>query len=129
MDRRGGNRSGLVGRYFMTHSIASVYGFFDDEETENYMGVTGAQATNMDHYGKQSLGDGAFGSLQWQLAPTMKPNDLLGVAMARADLFGLISPHSWNARCITSRSCSASAKVCPCSKTGSNFPSAPGPAG
>jgi hypothetical protein len=72
----------------MTHSIASVYGFFDGEETENYMGVTGAQATNMDHYGKQSLGGDAFGSLQWQLAPTMKPNDLLGVAMARADLFG-----------------------------------------
>lgn len=83
-----GNSSGLVGRYFMTHSIASVYGFFDGEETENYIGVTGAQATNMDHYGKQSLGGGAFGSLQWQLAPTMKPNDLLGVAMARADLFG-----------------------------------------
>ena len=82
------NSSGLVGRYFMTHSIASVYGFFDGEETENYMGVTGAQATNMDHYGKNSLGGGAFGSLQWQLAPTMKPNDLLGVAMARADLFG-----------------------------------------
>lgn len=82
------NSSGLVGRYFMTHSIASIYGFFDEEETQNYMGVTGAQATNMDHYGKQSLGDGAFGSLQWQLAPTMKPNDLLGVAMARADLFG-----------------------------------------
>lgn len=82
-----GNSSGLVGRYFMTHSIASAYGFFE-EETENYMGVTGAQATNMDHYGKQSLGGGAFGSLQWQLAPTMKPNDLLGVAMARADLFG-----------------------------------------
>jgi choline dehydrogenase-like flavoprotein len=83
-----GNSSGLVGQYFMTHSIASVYGFFDEEETENYVGVTGAQATNMDHYGKTSLGGGAFGSLQWQLAPTMKPNDLLGVAMARADLFG-----------------------------------------
>lgn len=83
-----GNSSGLVGRYFMTHSIASIYGFYDDDETENYMGVTGAQATNMDHYGKRSLGAGAFGSLQWQLAPTMKPNDLLGVAMARADLFG-----------------------------------------
>lgn len=82
------NSSGLVGRYFMTHSIASAYGFFDGEDTENYMGVTGAQATNMDHYGKTSLGGGAFGSLQWQLAPTMKPNDLLGVAMARADLFG-----------------------------------------
>lgn len=83
-----GNSSGLVGRYFMTHSIASAYGFFDDELTENYMGVSGAQATNMDHYGKTSLGGGAFGSLQWQLAPAMKPNDLLGVAMARADLFG-----------------------------------------
>lgn len=82
------NSSGLVGRYFMTHSISSVYGFFDEEETQNYLGVSGAQATNMDHYGKTSLGGGAFGSLQWQLAPTMKPNDLLGVAMARADLFG-----------------------------------------
>ncbi len=83
-----GNSSGLAGRYFMTHSIAAIYGFFDGEETENYLGVTGAQATNMDHYPKTALGGGAFGSLQWQLAPTMKPNDLLGVAMARADLFG-----------------------------------------
>lgn len=83
-----GNSSGLVGRYFMTHSIAPIYGFFDEEETENYMGVTGTQATNMDYYGKTSLGAGAFGSLQWQLAPAMKPNDLLGVAMSRADLFG-----------------------------------------
>lgn len=83
-----GNRSGTVGRYFTTHSIAALYGFFDGEETENYLGVTGAQRTNQDHYGKTSLGDGAFGSLQWQLAPTMKPNDLLGIATARADLFG-----------------------------------------
>ena len=83
-----GNRSGLVGAYFMTHSIAALYGFFDDEETENYLGVTGAQQTNQDHYDKASLGGRAFGSLQWQLAPTMKPNDLLGVAMSRADLFG-----------------------------------------
>ncbi len=83
-----GNRSGLVGKYFMTHSIAAIYGFFDDVETENYLGVTGAQRTNQDHYAKTSLGSGAFGSLQWQLAPTMKPNDLLGIAMARADLFG-----------------------------------------
>lgn len=87
-EKGAGNSSGLVGRYFMTHSIAAIYGFFDGEETENYMGVTGAQRTNQDHYGKTSLGRGAFGSLQWQLAPTMKPNDLLGVGMARADLFG-----------------------------------------
>ncbi len=82
------NRSGLVGQYFMTHSIAALYGFFDDVETENYLGQTGAQRTNQDHYGKTSLGEGAFGSLQWQLAPTMKPNDLLGIATAHADLFG-----------------------------------------
>ena len=87
-DAGAGNRSGLVGKYFMTHSIAALYGFFDKTETENYLGVTGAQLTNQDHYAKSSFGDGAFGSLQWQLAPTMKPNDLLGIAMSRADLFG-----------------------------------------
>lgn len=82
------NSSGLVGRYVMGHSIAPIYGFFDSEDTQNYLGVSGAQATNQDHYGKTSLGGGAFGSLQWQIAPTTKPNDLLGVAMSRADLFG-----------------------------------------
>lgn len=82
------NSSGLVGRYVMAHTIAPIYGFFDDEETQNYLGVSGAQRTNQDHYGKTSLGGGAFGSLQWQIAPTTKPNDLLGVAMSRADLFG-----------------------------------------
>ena len=82
------NRSGTVGRYFMTHSIAAVYGFFDNEETENYLGVTGGQQTNQDNYPKTSFGTGAFGSLQWQIAPTTKPNDLLGVATSRADLYG-----------------------------------------
>lgn len=82
------NSSGLVGRYIMGHSIAAIYGFFDGEETENFLGVSGAQRTNQDHYGKTSLGGGAFGSLQWQIGPTAKPNDLLGLAMARADLFG-----------------------------------------
>jgi len=82
------NSSGLVGRYVMAHSIAAIYGFFDDDDTQNYLGVSGAQSTNQDHYGKTSLGGGAFGSLQWLIGPAMKPNDLLGVAMARADLFG-----------------------------------------
>lgn len=83
-----GNRNGLVGAYFMTHAIAPIYGFFDDEETENYLGVSGAQLTNMDYYPKDRNGDGAFGSIQWQVAPTLKPNDLLGVATARADIIG-----------------------------------------
>ncbi|MEO0410434.1 MAG: GMC family oxidoreductase [Pseudomonadota bacterium] len=83
-----GNANDLVGRYFMTHSIAPVYGFFDDEDAENYLGVTGAQMINLTHQPKTSAGDGAFGSLQWLIGPVVKPNDLLGVAMSRADLFG-----------------------------------------
>ena len=81
------NRNGLVGAYFMTHSIAAIYGFFDDEETENYLGVSGAQRINLDEHGKARDG-GPFGSLQWLLGPTTKPNDLLGIAMTRADLYG-----------------------------------------
>ncbi|MEM7569447.1 MAG: GMC family oxidoreductase [Pseudomonadota bacterium] len=83
-----GNANDLVGRYFMTHSIAPVYGFFDDEDAENYLGVTGAQMINHTHFDKMSSGPGAFGSLQWLIGPVVKPNDLLGVAMSRADLFG-----------------------------------------
>ncbi|MGD1953717.1 MAG: GMC oxidoreductase [Sphingomonadales bacterium] len=81
-----GNRNDLVGRYFMTHSIAPIYGFFDDEDAENYLGVTGAQMFNVSL--KDEPKDGAFGALQWLIGPVVKPNDLLGVAMSRADLFG-----------------------------------------
>lgn len=83
-----GNANDLVGAYFMTHSITPIYGFFDDEDAENYLGVTGAQMINLDHHPKTSAGEGAFGSLQWLIGPVVKPNDLLGVAMSRADLFG-----------------------------------------
>lgn len=83
-----GNANDLVGAYFMTHSITPLYGFFDDEDAQNYLGVTGAQMINLDHHPKTSAGDGAFGSLQWLIGPAVKPNDLLGVAMSRADLFG-----------------------------------------
>jgi hypothetical protein len=34
-------------------------------------------------------GKGApFGSYQWQIAPAMKPNDIFGIAVSRADLIG-----------------------------------------
>lgn len=80
------NTNGLVGRYFMTHSMATVYGLFK-EETEPHLGVTGAQLTCRDGYRKDSR-EAGFGSYQWLIAPAAKPNDLLGVAMARADLYG-----------------------------------------
>lgn len=83
-----GNANDLVGAYFMTHSITPIYGFFDDEDTENYLGITGAQMINLDHHPKTSAGENAFGSLQWLIGPVVKPSDLLGIAMSRADLFG-----------------------------------------
>jgi len=80
------NGHDLVGRYFMTHAVAGAYGLFDDA-TEPHMGVTGAQLTCRDGYVKDGR-EGAFGSYQWLIAPAMKPNDLLGIATARADLYG-----------------------------------------
>lgn len=82
------NSSGTVGRYFMAHTVASVFGLFEGEDTEPHMGVTGAQLTNRHGYRKDANGEGAFGSYQWLIAPAMKPNDLLGIATSRADLFG-----------------------------------------
>lgn len=81
------NSSGLVGRYIMSHPSVTVFGLFD-EELRNYMGATAGQFLNQDHWQKDGRGkDGAFGSRQWAIAQAMKPNDLLGIAMSRADLF------------------------------------------
>ncbi|WP_440997045.1 FAD-dependent oxidoreductase [Arhodomonas sp. SL1] len=80
------NGSGQVGRGFMTHSVAGVYALFE-EETEPYMGVAGAQLSCRDGYAKDGRESG-FGSYQWLIGPAMKPNDLLGMAVTRADLWG-----------------------------------------
>lgn len=81
-----GNGSGLVGRYFMSHILAGIYGLFP-EPTAPHLGVSGAQLICHEGYGKVRDG-GPFGSYQWLIAPTMKPNDLLGAATTRVDLFG-----------------------------------------
>ncbi|MFZ5607989.1 MAG: GMC oxidoreductase [Pseudomonadota bacterium] len=80
------NSSGAVGRYLMTHSLITIAGLFA-EETEPHMGVTGAQLTCRDGYGKADRAQG-FGSYQWLIAPAVKPNDLIGIATARAALYG-----------------------------------------
>ncbi len=80
------NDRGLVGRNFMTHIVSLTYGLFR-EETENHMGVTGAQLTSRDGYDKVRDG-GPYGSYQWLIAPAIKPNDLLGIATSRVDLYG-----------------------------------------
>ena len=83
-----GNSGGFVGRYIMTHAAGLVFGLFD-EDTRPYMGAFGGQLVNQDSYPKTThSGKGAFGSYQWMIAQAVKPNDLLGISTARADLFG-----------------------------------------
>ena len=80
-----GNRNGLVGRYFNAHSITNAHGMFA-EETECHMGLSAGTLTSQDGYEKKR--DGPFGSITWGIGPALKPNDLLGIANTRPDLFG-----------------------------------------
>ena len=82
------NRNDLLGQGFACHTIASVYGLFD-EPLDNFLGVTAGQLISQESYGKESRGKmAAFGSYQWGIAPALKPNDLLGIANTRPDLHG-----------------------------------------
>jgi choline dehydrogenase-like flavoprotein len=81
-----GNRSGLVGRGFAAHLLANGHALFA-EPTECHLGVSAGSAISLDDYGKRRSG-GPTGSITWGIAPAMKPNDLLGLANTRADLFG-----------------------------------------
>lgn len=82
------NSNGLVGRGFVCHTVASAYGVFD-EPLDNHLGVSAGQQISQDGYAKDSpRANGAFGSYQWGIAPALKPNDLLGIANTRPDIFG-----------------------------------------
>lgn len=81
------NSSGTLGRYLMSHPAVGIFGLFD-EDMQNYMGATGGQLISQDAYGKQSDPGGAFGSRQWEIGLAVKPNDLLGIAMSRPDIYG-----------------------------------------
>lgn len=81
-----GNSSGLLGRYFIYHVLANLYGMFDGD-MQNHIGTSvpaiwGASAT------PRNRPDGPFGHYGWGIGPALKPNDLLGIAMSRTDLFG-----------------------------------------
>jgi choline dehydrogenase-like flavoprotein len=80
------NRSGLVGKYMMTHYASGTWAIFD-ENVENHMGTTGAQYMSYDRYGKTSH-PGAFGSTFIVAGTALKTSDLGGFANARLDLFG-----------------------------------------
>lgn len=81
-----GNASGLLGAYLMSHPSIIVFGMFD-ADMQNYMGPTGGQLLNQDHFGKSAT-PGALGSRQWMIAQALKPNDLLGISMSRPDIVG-----------------------------------------
>ncbi|MDQ2844536.1 MAG: GMC family oxidoreductase N-terminal domain-containing protein [Acidobacteriota bacterium] len=80
------NSSGLVGKYMMTHSSANSYGLFR-EHTENFRGTVGGQLLSQEEYAKDPR-RGYVNSSQWLIANALKPNDLLGIADTRPDLFG-----------------------------------------
>jgi len=81
-----GNRHDQLGRYLTTHPAGSVYGFFE-EETHPYHGVNAGLLLNQDFYEEKNYQD-AFGSSQWLIANALKPNDLLGYATGRPDIYG-----------------------------------------
>lgn len=82
------NATGRVGAGFSCHTVASAYGLFD-EPLDNHLGVSAGQQISQEGYAKNSRPDNrAFGSYQWGIAPALKPNDLLGIANTRPELFG-----------------------------------------
>jgi len=70
----------------MAHSTANVFGLFS-AETENFLGRTGGQLLSQDNYAKD-LRKGYLSSSQWLIGNALKPNDLLGIANSRPELFG-----------------------------------------
>lgn len=81
------NGSGLVGRYLMSHPSVMINGMFA-HEMQNYLGATGGQLICQEAFGKKNDPDGAFGSRQWEIGLALKPNDLLGIAMASPEIHG-----------------------------------------
>ena len=81
-----GNSGGQVGKYLTGDSMVFVYAMFD-EDTENHMGVNAGQFLHREGLRHESRPD-IFGGVQWQIGPCMKPNDIFGIAVTRADLFG-----------------------------------------
>jgi len=81
------NGSGTLGCYLMSHPAVTIYGLFA-EDMHNHLGATGGQLLSQEAFAKDSDPHGAFGSRQWVIGLALKPNDLLGVAMSRPDVYG-----------------------------------------
>lgn len=81
------NRSGLVGRHFMSHATLIIHGLFATP-TEPHLGMTGGNLFTQQGYDDKRPAPGAFGSRAWVAGQAAKPNDLLGIALARPEVYG-----------------------------------------
>ncbi|MBC7601406.1 MAG: GMC family oxidoreductase, partial [Ramlibacter sp.] len=82
-----GNASGRVGTGVMVDLIAPVHGIFPGR-TQPERGVNAGQLLVRREYGEGTR-PRPPGAYQWQIAPSHKPNDLLGFANMRPDLYGV----------------------------------------
>ena len=82
-----GNGSETLGQYFTSHALTTIHGLFP-QETEPHLGVSGANTLCLEGYENKQPEDGAFGSRAWLVGQAAKPNDLLGTALAKPELFG-----------------------------------------
>jgi choline dehydrogenase-like flavoprotein len=80
------NSSGTLGKFIMAHVSGNVFGMFP-EETSNFRGVTAGQLVCHDLYAKDPS-KGYLCSAQFAIGNALKPNDLLGIANSRTELFG-----------------------------------------
>jgi choline dehydrogenase-like flavoprotein len=80
------NSSTTVGQYTTSHITTPTYALFD-EYTEPFKGVTGGSFSSQDGYDEKKK-NGYFGSYTLAGASALKPNDLIGIANTRSDLFG-----------------------------------------
>jgi choline dehydrogenase-like flavoprotein len=86
------NSSGLLGAAFNCHTLTTAYGLMP-EPTENHIGITAGSSISFSEYGKVRA-NGPFGSFFLGCGSALKPNDLLGIANTRPDLFGE-ALHRW----------------------------------
>ncbi len=80
-----GNENNLLGKYFGSHFIANTHGLFK-EDTEPYMGLSTGTLMSYDRWRPDS--GNPFGTIAWGIGPAVKPNDFMGIAIARPELFG-----------------------------------------
>lgn len=75
--------------YFVSRSDAVdvVYGTVKGP-TRPHLGILGANLLSQEGYDNKTPAPGAFGSRSWLGGQAAKPNDLLGVALARPELYG-----------------------------------------